>query len=301
MLKKFVFTVFQKLDYFANIEHINNYEGSKMNNNIFEQIKKINEYGQEVWSARELMSPLGYSRWENFEIAISRAKESCKNSKQNVKDHFRDVTKMIIIGRGTKKEAERSVCDFELSRYACYLIAQNGDPRKAEIAIAQTYFAIQTRKQEIYDQLIEDQKRIYLRDEMKVHNKKLAQTAKQVGVVDYASFQDFGYMGLYGNLRQKDIHTRKKLKKNEAILDHMGSEELAANLFRATQADAKLKRENIIGQSKANNAHFVVGKKVRRTIKELGGTMPESLPNVENIKASKKRLKKVVIPYISEK
>lgn len=258
-----------------------------MNNNIFEQIKKINKYGQEIWSARELMSPLGYSRWENFEIAISRAKESCKNSKQKIRDHFRDITKMVQIGSGALKQTN----DFELSRYACYLIAQNGDPRKTEIAIAQTYFAIQTRKQEIYDQLVEDQKRIYLRDEMKVHNKKLAQSAKQAGVIDYATFQDFGYMGLYGNLRQKDIHAKKKLKKNDAILDHMGSEELAANLFRATQADAKLKRENIFGQSTANNAHFVVGKKVRATIKDLGGTMPENLPLVENIKISKKRLK----------
>jgi len=258
-----------------------------MTNNIFEQIKKINEYGQEVWSARDLISPLGYSRWENFEIAISRAKESCKNSNQKINDHFRDVTKMVRIGSGT----ERPTNDYELSRYACYLIAQNGDPRKVEIALAQTYFAIQTRKQEISEQLIEDSKRVYLRDEMKTHNKQLAKTAKKAGVINYANFQDYGYMGLYGNLRQKNIHAKKGLKPKEVILDHMNSEELAANLFRATQTDAKLKRENILGQQKANQAHLDVGKKVRKTIKELGGTMPENLPTPDNIKESKKRLK----------
>jgi DNA-damage-inducible protein D len=193
---------------------------------------------------------------------------------------------MVYIGSNTNRE----VGDYILSRYACYLIAQNGDPRKEEIALAQTYFAVQTRKQELQDQLIEDSKRVYLRNEMKTHNKQLAQTAKKAGVINYATFQDYGYMGLYGNLRQKDIHTKKLLKKNQTILDHMGSEELAANLFRATQADAKLKRENILGQNNANRAHYVVGKKVRQTIKELDGTMPERLPVAESIKESKKRL-----------
>jgi len=255
--------------------------------NVFEQIKKINGYGQEFWSARDLMSPLGYARWENFAEAILRAKESCKNSKQNVENHFRDVTKMVLVGSDTT----RKVDDHALSRYACYLIAQNGDPKKEQIAIAQTYFAIQTRRQEMRDQLLEDTKRVYLRHEMKTHNKQLAQTAKQAGVINHANFQDYGYMGLYGNMRQKDIHIKKKLKKHEAVLDHMCSEELAANLFRATQTDAKLKRENILGQQKANQAHYDVGKKVRRTIKELGGTMPENLPISDNIKESKKRLK----------
>ncbi len=258
-----------------------------MTENIFEHIKKINEYNQEFWSAREIMHPLGYARWENFEVAISRAKEACKNSKQAIDDHFRDVTKMVGIG----SDSQRSIIDYHLSRYACYLIAQNGDSRKEEIAIAQTYFAIQTRRQEIQDLQIEDNKRVFLREEMKAHNKNLAQAARGAGVMNYANFQDYGYMGLYGGLRQKDIHTRKKLKKDEKILDHMGSEELAANLFRATQTEAKLRRENIFGENNASMAHHEVGKKVRQTIKELGGTMPEKLPVLENIKESRRRLK----------
>jgi len=262
-----------------------------MVNNIFEQIKKVNEYNQEFWNARDLMNPLGYMRWENFEVAISRAKEACSNSKQSIEDHFRDITKMIIIASGTPKEAQRAIQDYDLSRYACYLIAQNGDSRKPEIALAQTYFAIQTRKQEVQELQIEDSKRVVLRGEMKEHNKKLAKAAQEAGVINYANFQDYGYMGLYGGLRQRDIHAKKRLQKKEAILDHMGSEELAANLFRATQAEAKLKRENIQGQNKANTAHHEVGKKVRQTIKELGGTMPEKLPTAENIKNAKKRIK----------
>jgi DNA-damage-inducible protein D len=219
-----------------------------MSNNIFEQIKKVNEYGQEYWSARDLSKILGYTEYGKFLPAIERAKESCKNSGQNIDDHFAGVSDMVKIGSG----AERTVSDYSLSRYACYLIAQNGDPRKEEIALAQTYFAIQTRKQEVQQQLIEDNKRVYLRDEMKTHNKQLAQAAKEAGVINYANFQDYGYIGLYGGLRQRDIHAKKKLKQKEAILDHMNSEELAANLFRATQAEAKLKRENILGQHKAN-------------------------------------------------
>jgi DNA-damage-inducible protein D len=255
--------------------------------NIFEQIKKVNEYSQEYWSARDLYKLLGYTEYGKFLPAIERAKESCKNSGQKIDDHFAGVSDMVVIGSG----AERAVSDYKLSRYACYLIAQNGDPRKEEIALAQAYFVIQTRKQEIHEQLIEDNKRVHLRGEMKTHNKQLAKAARAAGVVNYANFQDYGYMGLYGNMRQKDIHTKKRLKKNEAILDHMGSEELAANLFRATQAEAKLKRENITGQSNASQAHYDVGKKVRQTIKELGGAMPESLSTPDSIKESKKRLK----------
>ena len=259
-----------------------------MTDNIFEQIKKINEYGQEYWSDRDLYKLLGYTEYGKFLPVVDRAKEACKNSGQDANLHFAQVSDMVSIGSG----AERSVGDYSLSRYACYLIAQNGDPRKEEIARAQTYFAIQTRRQEVQELQIEDSKRVFLRGEMKEHNKELAQAAKAAGVINHANFQDFGYMGLYGGLRQKDIHTKKKLSKSEAILDHMGSEELAANLFRATQAAAKLKRESIFGQSNANQAHYHVGKKVRQTIKELGGTMPEHLPTPENVKESKERLKK---------
>jgi len=257
--------------------------------NIFEQIKKINEYGKEFWKARDLYKLLGYTEYGKFLPAVERAKESCKNSGQSSTDHFAEVSDMVLIGSG----AERSISDYNLSRYACYLIAQNGDPRKEEIAQAQTYFAIQTRRQEMQELQIEDSKRVFLRGEMKEHNKELVKVAKGAGVVNFANFQDFGYMGLYGGLRQKQIHTKKHLNKNEAILDYMGSEELAANLFRATQAEAKLKRENIIGQSNANQTHYSVGKKVRQTIKELGGTMPEKLPTVDNIKESQKRIKQL--------
>ncbi len=259
--------------------------------NIFEDIKRVNEYGQEYWTARDLFLPLGYTEYSKFTPVIDRAMISCKNSGQNVSDHFAHVSEMIKIAIGTEKETLRNVDNYSLSRYACYLIAQNGDPRKEEISTAQTYFAIQTRRQEIQDERIEDSKRVLLRDEIKEHNKQLAQTAKKAGVFNYANFQDFGYIGLYGGLRQKDIHVRKKLTKNEAILDHMGSEELAANLFRATQAESKLRRDNIIGQSNANKAHLEVGKKVRETIRDLGGTMPELLPKAENINKSRKRLK----------
>lgn len=259
--------------------------------NIFEQIKKINEYNREYWSARDLYKLLGYTEYGKFLPAIDRAKEACKNSGQVVELHFAQVSEPQK-SRNQYGEIEgQMISDYFLSRYACYLIAQNGDPRKEEIAMAQTYFAIQTRRQEIHELQMEDSKRVFLRDEMKEHNKKLAKAAKEAGVVNYANFQDYGYMGLYGGLRQKDIHAKKRLKKKEAILDHMGSEELAANLFRATQAEAKLKRENILGQDKASKAHYEVGKKVRQTIKELGGTMPEKLPTPENIKESKKRLR----------
>lgn len=262
-------------------------------NNIFDKIKKINEHDQEYWSARDLYKVLGYTEFGKFIPTIERAKYACINSKQDIKNHFAEVSDMIKIATGSTREALRSVKNYNLSRYACYLIAQNSDPRKEIVAIAQTYFAIQTRRQEMQELQIEDNKRVYLRGEMKVHNLNLAKAAKKAGVFNYGNFQDYGYIGLYGGLRQKDIHQKKKLKKNEGILDHMGSEELAANLFRATQAEAKLRRENIFGQGKASQAHFEVGKKVRQTIKEIGGTMPERLPATENIKLSKKRIKKL--------
>lgn len=263
-----------------------------MTNNIFEQVRKINEYGSEFWSARELYKLLGYTEYGKFIPAIERAKEACKNSQQPTADHFAHVSEMIKIATGTARETFRKVDDYRLSRYACYLIAQNGDPRKEEIALAQTYFAIQTRKQEMHEQIMEDSKRVLLRDEMKERNKNLAKAATQAGVMDYANFQDYGYMGLYAGMRQRDIKIKKKLGKNEKVLDHMGSEELAANLFRATQTEAKLKRESIYGEHKANQTHYAVGKKVRQTIQELGGTMPEKLPTPDHIKESKKRLKK---------
>jgi DNA-damage-inducible protein D len=262
-----------------------------MKNNIFEEIKHINKNGMEYWKARELYKLLGYAEYSKFIPVIIKAQESCKNSKQAASDHFAHVGEMIKIASGTEKEALRKINDFHLSRYACYLIAQNGDPRKEEIALAQTYFALQTRRQEINEQLMEDQKRVFLREDLSGNNKKLFKAAKQAGVNNYANFQDYGYMGLYNGLRQKDIHTKKKLKPNEKILDRMGSEELAANLFRATQTEAKLKRENIIGEQKANRTHHEVGKTVRNTIKKLGGTMPEKLPTPDHIKGAKKRLK----------
>lgn len=260
-------------------------------NNVFEQIKKINEYKSEFWSARDLYKFLGYTEYGKFLPAIERAKEACKNSGQEIDLHFAQVSEPQKSHNQYGEIQGQIISNYNLSRYACYLIAQNGDPRKEEIATAQTYFAIQTRLQEVQEMRIEDNKRVFLRNEMKVHNVNLARAAKEAGVVNYANFQDYGYMGLYGELRQKEIHARKRLKKNEAILDHMGSEELAANLFRATQAEAKLKRENIFGQGKASQAHYGVGKKVRQTIKELGGTMPEKLPTPESINVSKKRLR----------
>lgn len=250
------------------------------NEQVFENIKHINDDGQEYWLARELQPVLEYAQWRRFSEAVERAKLACKNSGFAVEDHFADVGKMVDIGSG----AERQIDDIMLSRYACYLIVMNGDPRKEVIAVGQTYFAVKTRQQELIDnfeELSENQKRIAIRAEMKAHNKSLAEAAKESGVVeplDYAIFQNYGYMGLYGGLKAKDIKARKGLKPSQDILDHMGSTELAANLFRATQTDEKLRREKVIGKNAANRTHFEVGAKVRQTIKELGGTMPEDLP-----------------------
>ena len=247
---------------------------------LFESIKHINEYGAEYWTARELMTALGYKQWRQFSDAIARAEQSCKKAENTPQDHFADVRKMITAGKGAQREIE----DYHLSRYACYLIAMNGDPRKEAIALAQTYFAVKTREQELsehFDELSEDQKRLAIRGELKHHNKSLADAAHAAGIEtprDYAIFQNYGYMGLYGGLKAQDIAKRKGLKKGEHILDHMGSTELAANLFRATQTDEKLRREHIKGIDKANRTHLKVGQKVRQTIKELGGTMPEDLP-----------------------
>jgi len=273
---------------------------SKRAQTIFEQIRQVDENGNEFWSARELGKVLEYSEYRHFIPVIDRAKEACKNSGFSVSDHFEDILDMIELGKGAK----RSVDSIKLSRYACYLIVQNADPSKEIVATGQTYFAIQTRIQEIrqmdeYTSLkSEEEKRIFLRNELKTHNIQLAETAKGAGVIepiDYAIFQNHGYMGLYGGLDAKGIHTRKGLKKSQNILDHMGSTELAANLFRATQTEDKLRREEIKGKQNANTTHFNVGKKVRQTIRELGGTMPENLPTEESIKEleikNKKNLK----------
>ncbi len=265
----------------------------------FESIKQINEHGQEYWSSRELAKVLGYSDYRNFLSVVAKAKEACKNSGHKVSDHFVDINEMVQLGSGAKREID----SFALSRYACYLIVQNADPSKEIVALGQTYFAVQTRKQEIietkkYQELkTEEEKRLFLRKEMKEHNKLLSFTAKEAGVIeaiDYAIFQDHGYKGLYAGLGSKDIHKRKGLKKGQQILDHMGSLELAANLFRATQTEDKLRRENIKGKEQANQTHFEVGQKVRKTIQELGGEMPENLPTAEGIKKIEKKAKKQI-------
>lgn len=255
---------------------------------VFEKFKRVNKFNSEYWSARQLARILEYSDYRNFESVINKAKISCKNSDQSIKDHFVDVNDMIKLG----KTATREIKDTYLSRYACYLIMQNADPAKEIVALGQTYFAIQTRRQEIQDQDIEDKKRLFLRSEITTQNKHLAVTATQAGVKNFGVFTNYGYMGLYGGLKVEDIHRRKKLTKNQQILDYMGSEELAANLFRATQTDAKIKREQVQGEARANQTHYTVGKKVRQTIKELGGTMSEKLPTTEAIEKAKLRHKK---------
>ena len=266
-----------------------NKEIAKTVNSIFEQIKRIDENGNEYWSARDFAKVLEYAEYRNFIPVLNRAKEACENSGQCVLDHFVDMHEMVKLGLGS----ERQVDSIKLSRYACYLIVQNADPSKEVIALGQTYFAIQTRLQELtqmekYNALTsEDEKRLFLRNELRRHNSQLADAAHNAGVIDaidYAIFQNFGYKGLYGGLDAKAIHAKKNLKKSQNILDHMGSAELAANLFRATQAEEKLRRENIKGKQKANAAHYEVGKKVRKTIEELGGTMPENLPTAESVK-----------------
>lgn len=256
---------------------------------VFEQLRKVDEYGNEFWSARELSKVLEYSEYRHFIPVINRAKEACTNSGYTISHHFEDNLEMIALAKGAQREVE----SVKLSRYASYLIVQNADPNKEIVAQGQTYFAVQTRIQEIqqmdaYNSLsTEDERRLFLRNELVKHNTQLAAAAKDAGVIqpiDYAIFQNHGYMGLYGGLDAKGIHAKKGLKKSQQILDHMGSTELAANLFRATQAEDKLRRENIQGKQNANKAHFEVGKKVRKTIEELGGTMPEDLPTVDSVK-----------------
>ncbi len=271
-------------------------EIEKYNENIFESIRHIDEYGNEYWYARELMKVLDYSKWNNFAGGIDKAKNACINSNINVTDHFADIGKMVSIGSGAKRKQK----DYKLSRYACYLIAQNGDSRKESIALAQTYFAVQTRKQEInekeYSELTEDEKRFYQRNLTKKGNYSLNQTAKNVGVKNFDKFHNSGYKGLYNGETADDIAKRKGLRYREDILDNMGSEELAANLFRITQTESKLKRDNIQGENNANITHNEIGKIVRNAIKEAGGIMPEDLPTpAKSLKQIEKERKNKLI------
>jgi DNA-damage-inducible protein D len=261
--------------------------------NTFERIKRVSGGGQESWSARDLARVLEYLNFRNFQPVIEKAKEACAKSGHAVADHFAEIRNMVGIGSGAQREVE----DWMLSRYACYLVIQNADPSKPLVALGQSYFAAQTRRQELADDeaLKEDKTRLLLRGEMKKHNKNLAGVAKQAGViqpVDYAIFMDHGYRGLYGGLGMRDIRERKRLKDKEHVLDHMGSTELAANLFRATQTEEKLRRENVRSKEVANRIHNEVGRKVRKTIHELGGTMPENLPVAESIKEVESREKR---------
>jgi DNA-damage-inducible protein D len=257
-------------------------------NRDFESIKKNDEHGVEYWEARELMPMLGYPNWQKAEDVIGRATTACMNSGQSVDNHFNRSVKMVKLGLNSVRE----VRNWKLDRYACYLIAQNGDPKKTEIALAQTYFAIQTRKQEIFGQLSETDKRLFIRGEVSEENKKLFSTAKRAGVTKFGSFNDAGYRGLYG-MPLAEIEKKKGIKKNE-LLDRAGTTELAANLFRITQTEEKIIKDNIKGEENASRAHFMVGGKVRQTIKDIGGTTPENLPPEKHIKELKSEKKKLL-------
>lgn len=247
---------------------------------LFDDIRHVDEDGHEFWYARELQEILQYKEWRNFQKVISTAQIACKISQQEVGYHFVDVNKTIAMPKGASKK----VLDYKLSRYACYLIVMNGDPRKEVIALGQTYFAVKTREQELaelYDRLSEDEKRLFVRSDVKQKNMLLAEAAHRAGIqtqYEYAMFQDAGYRGLYGGMTAQDIAEHKGLSDGQEILDYMGSEELAANWFRITQTEAKMRRENTDTPAKANAAHYQVGKAVRDTIESLGGTMPEELP-----------------------
>ncbi len=262
---------------------------------MFEEIKHIDEYGNEYWYARELMSSLEYKRWDKFSNVIENAKTACEQSKFTIEDQFSQVGKLVSIG----SKASRNIVDYKLSRYACYLIVQNSDPRKEVVALGQTYFAIQTRKQELtekeYSMLTEDEKRFYQRNLTKKGNYSLNIAAKNAGVKNFDKFHNAGYKGLYNGETASDISKRKKLRYREEILDNMGSEELAANLFRITQTESKLKKENIKSENDANKTHYEIGKKVRKAIADIGGTMPEDLPTpAKSLKELEKENKKII-------
>lgn len=257
-------------------------------NKDFESIKKIDKNNIEYWHARELMPILGYPKWEKAEEVIARAAAACMNSGQSVDNHFHQAVKMVPIG----SDAVREVRDWKLDRYACYLVAQNGDSNKTEISLAQTYFAVQTRRQEIFEQLSKDDKRLFIREEVTEENKKLFSTAKNAGVTRFGSFNDAGYKGLYG-LPLAEIENKKGLKKGE-LLDRAGTTELAANLFRITQTDEKIKKDGLRGNDLVAKTHFMVGGKVRQTIKDIGGTTPENLAPEKHIKEIKKGKKSLL-------
>jgi DNA-damage-inducible protein D len=261
-----------------------------LNNKSFEDSKQMNEYGAEYWSARDLQPLLGYDEWRHFEKAIDRAKISCKKSGNKPNYHFVSASKMIMLGKGS----QRKVNDYHLSRFACYLIAQNGDPRKSEIAQAQKYFAIQTRRQELSDQSSADLERLELRKQAGLEFKALSGAAQQAGVQSkmFGVFHDAGYKGLYGGLGKAEIKARKKIPKKENLMDRMNATELAANQFRMTQARDKLARENIHDQQQAIRTHEQVGKEVRDAIKRIGGDLPEQIPPAEHIKKVERRIKK---------
>lgn len=249
--------------------------------NGFEGIKKVDEHGVEYWEARELMPLLGYPGWQKSEEVVGRAAQACINSGEPVDNHFTQSVKMVDIGSNTV----RKVREWKLDRYACYLVAQNGDSKKQAIALAQTYFAVQTRKQEVFDSLSEAEKRLFIRKEVMEYNKRLFRTAKKAGVTRFGSFNDAGYRGLYG-MPLSALEVKKEIGKGD-LLDRAGTTELAANLFRITQTDEKLKKDHIRGDISATQTHFMVGGKVRQTIKDIGGTLPEDLPTERHIKELK--------------
>lgn len=267
---------------------------TKRTKETFESIKQVDEHGNEFWTARDLYKVLEYTEYRNFLPAARKAWTACQQSGFNPYDHFVPFNDMVKIGSG----AERQVNNIKMSRYACYLTVQNADPTKTIVAQAQTYFAVQTRRAEILldnsPLTEEEQRRLLLRSEMKKHNSQLAGAAKEAGVTtrkDYAIFQNAGYQGLYDGLTKNDIHDRKGLGKSQDILDHMGSTELAANLFRATQTEEKLRKDGIKGKTNANKVHKEVGTKVRKAIKDIGGTMPEDLPVADSIKKLERKEK----------
>lgn len=275
-----------------------NYSIDDLLKSPFEKIKRISEDGYEYWSARDLYKLLEYSEYRHFLPVIDKVKEALISLNEDIENHIEGMLDMVEIGSGATRELD----SLKLSRFACYIAVQNADPSKTNVALGQAYFAIKTRQKELLEeeekrliQSEEDSKRLLLREQMRKHNKQLAEAAKDAGInepIDYAIFQNYGYKGLYGGLDRQAIHKRKGLKKSQDILDHMGSTELAANLFRATQTEEKLRRENIKGKMKANQTHYEVGKKVRQTIEELGGTMPEDLPTAESIKRLERQKQK---------